>query len=267
MVYVVHEKYFLGWYDVARKEHFWRHWDKYFPHFENIPGHILFLQRCIDTYYFFPILLFVVLSLYVSAIFNKTTNIKAPLWKLGLIVGFCFSYLLLNHINDPNTPFLFYSEVNYMGLAIPLLIPLGFDFLPKISSLKLLGYVTGIVVLIRLITIYNASDELKMRHAWMTKMMHNSSVKKNYIQSNSTIRDLLIQTWSVPEESLLLSSLPNKTNSSTILVMRSDYKYKAEIDSFHLFLRSYSVQPLIELNNKYFNLENGLYEEVKWEDE
>jgi len=259
LVYILHDIYFTSWYDEARKGHFWRHWNQYYPHFENIPGHKVFLRRCLDTYYLFPILLLTTVISYIRAYLIKHKKVKSPILKLILVLGFCFFYLLINHINDPKTQHLFYMQVNYIGLTIPLLIPLCFDFLPQMDSKKYIIYVIGIIILIRVITIIQTSDVLKERHKWMLSAIEDSGSKKAYVTGNDTPKDLLIQTWSVPEETLLLTSINGAENSSSLLIKLSNYKYNLSLDSTHVFLRSHSAQPIEELNAGYFNLGDSIY--------
>ena len=259
LIYIIHDFYFTSWYDEARKGHFWRHWNQYYPHFEDIPGHKIFLKRCLDTYYLFPILLVTVIVGYVRAFIQNNTKISSPLLKLVLILGFCFFYLLINHINDPNTPHLFYMQVNYIGLTIPLLLPLCFDFLPQLDLKKFVIYSIGIILLIRIIAIILASNGLKERHNWMLTTIKESGSKKVYMTGIDSPKDLLIQTWSVPEESLLLSSLQGKENSSSLLIKLYNYKYNDLLDSTYFFMRNHSAQPFEELNAKYFDLGESPY--------
>ncbi len=262
-VYIIHDIYFTGWYDEARKGYFWRHWNQYYPHFERIPGNKIFLQRCWNTYYFFPLFLLGIIVGYLKSYFSKNTLIKHPLLKLILVLGFCFFYILINHINDPKTPYLFYSQVNYIGLAIPIMIPICFDFLPSIVHKKYTIYIIGIILLIRIITIIETSNTLKVRHAWMLDKIENNENNKIYMNRNEAPKEMLIQVWSVPEETLLLSSLKNPKSSASLLIKRSDYKYISALDSTNIFLRTHSAQPLDQLNPRYFNLGEDVYLMVK----
>lgn len=262
LIYVIHDFYFTSWYDEARKGHFWRHWNQYYPHFEKIPGHKIFLKRCLDTYYLFPILLVTVIISYTRAYIYNNKKVNSPLVKLILILGFCFFYILINHINDPNTPHLFYMQVNYIGLTIPLLMPLCFDFLPQVDSKKYIIYFIGAILMIRIFTIILASEPLKKRHDWIRSTIEKTGSKKVYVAGKNSPKDLLIQTWSIPEESLLLSSLNGKENSSSLLIKLYNYKYVPSLDSTNVFLRSHSAQSLDELNALYFDLGEALYVET-----
>jgi hypothetical protein len=210
LIFMVHEAYFTGWYEIDRKEHFWRHWNQYYPNFFNIPGNKIFLSRCLDTYYLFPIGLLIISYGYLRAFITKQTSIKSPILKLLLVFGFCFCYILINHINDPNTPFLFYSEVNYIGLVIPIGIALTFDILPRVETSRVTILLVAIVLFSRIGVIVKSSETLKERHQWMLKIIDQSESNKVYVKGSDTPKDSLSQTWAVPEETLLLTSIGNK---------------------------------------------------------
>jgi len=261
-VYMVHDLYFTSWYDVARKGHFWRHWHEYFPHFEDIPVNKTFFRRCLDTYYLFPILLISIIAGYIKAYFSKVSHIKSPILKLVLSIGFIFFYILINHINDPKTQYLFYSQVNYIGLTIPLMIPICFDFLPRLSRKKYIIYTIGIILLIRFGTIIQTSEIFKLRHNWMLSVIEFNDSQKNYIDRGDSPKDMLIQVWTAPEETLLLTSIQGPDNSASLLIKRSDYKYLSELDSANMFMRTHSAQPYKEMNFEYFNLGDEYYKEA-----
>lgn len=263
IIYFIHDLYFTGWYDEARKGHFWRHWNEYFPNFFDMPAHRIFFSRCLDTYYLFPISLFAIIIGYIRAYWVKDSRINLPILKLVLILGFCFFYLMINHINDPNTPFLFYSEVNYIGLAIPLMMSICFDFLPTLTQKKWIVYLITFILLIRVITIIQASEPLIDRHEWMLQLISENKEQKLYVKGSEVPKGLLLQTWAVPEETLLLTSLNGVNTAASLLIKRYDYKYNKALDSTGVFLRSHSVQSITELNNTYFNLGNEKYRKLE----
>jgi hypothetical protein len=61
----------------------------------------------------------------------------------------------------------------------------------------------------------------------------------------------------------LLTALKNREKSSSLLIKRFDYKYTSSIGLDDVFLRTHSVQSLLEMNENYFKLGDSLYEEIK----
>jgi len=128
-IFVIHQEFFTSWYDAMKTKGFRTNLETHLSSLQNIPAHLIFLKKCVTTYYLFPIALSVLIFGYLSHFIKSTkSNIERfyPLLKLTLVLGFCLSYLLIIHIGDPNTPYIFYAEVNYIGLAIPICIALQF---------------------------------------------------------------------------------------------------------------------------------------------
>ena len=262
LIYVIHDMYFIDWYDEARRGYFWKHWNQYYPNFETIPGNKIFFKKCLNIYYLFPMLIVAISSFYIYKRIVRDERVNFSILKLLLVIGFCFFYLLVNHINDPKTEYLFYSEVNYLGLAIPLMMAIAFDILPNVGKQRIAFYLIAFILLSRVITIIGVSETLESRHAWMLSTIDQTNSKKVYLPRSKSPTQKLIQVWSIPEETLLLTSLENPENSSSLLVNRSDYKYIDKVDSTHYFLRTHSAQLIEDLNFRYFKLGNGWYKEA-----
>ncbi len=147
-------------------------------------------------------------------------------------------------------------------MTIPLLIPICFDFLPRIAHKKIVIYSIGIILLIRVVTIIHTSHIFEDRHDWMLTTIENNDSKKSYINRGDAPNEMLIQVWTAPEETLLLTSLNGPNESASLLIKRSDYKYMSELDSTDMFMRTHSAQPFDELNSRYFNLGNDSYKEA-----
>jgi hypothetical protein len=196
---------------------------------------------------------------------NKFAAYKAniegffPLLKLALILGFCFCYLLVIHIGDPETPYIFYAEVNYIGLAIPISIALLFDFVPRIAKQNVLLPVFVIIAIIRIGTISLTHNKFESRHDWMRHELHNSNSNKLIIKAEDAPQDIYIQDWSIPYESLLITALEGPDKAGSLLIATEEKQYKDFLDREDLHLEVMRQTEMYKLNKKYFDLGEGKY--------
>ena len=276
IIYFVHKEYFTSWYDAMKTESFKNNFRAYFPNLHTLPSHKIFLEKCLSTYYFFPIALLSLTGGYIMAFSKKSmsgiinlpnkfaaykANIEGffPLLKLALILGFCFCYLLVIHIGDPETPYIFYAEVNYIGLAIPISIALLFDFVPRIAKQNVLLPVFVIIAIIRIGTISLTHNKFESRHDWMRHELHNSNSNKLIIKAEDAPQDIYIQDWSIPYESLLITALEGPDKAGSLLIATEEKQYKDFLDREDLHLEVMRQTEMYKLNKKYFDLGEGKY--------
>lgn len=262
-IFVIHQEFFTSWYDAMKTKNFKTNLETYFPNFQSIPAHLIFLKKCVTTYYFFPIALLVLSIGYISSFF---TNLKSkferffPLLKLGLVLGFCASYLLIIHIGDPNTPYIFYAEVNYIGLAIPITIALFFDFVPRIKAKQNVLLISlAFIMLIRLGTISMTHNKFEARHDWMRHELHISNSNRLIIKAEDAPQDIYIQDWSIPYESLLITAIEGPEKAKSLLIATEEKLYKDFLEEEDLLLEVMRQTDLEDLNKRYFDLGEGRY--------
>jgi len=224
-VVAIQSKYFTNWYDRGKQVEFWDNYEKYYPNFHQIPSHQTFFEECIHHYYFFPILLIAAATGYIFHIFKKHQKIAFPFLKLGLILGFSLSYLVVIHLSASTTFYRFYHETNYLPLSLVVTIPFLFDFIPAYGVRKSLFFIFGIILLIRLNTIYNNHKVYTKRLAWMEEKMetgHQLGHHKIIIPSKEAPFKKHTMDWAVSYESLLLSKSRRPNQPATILLSPKD---------------------------------------------
>jgi len=266
VVYLLKSKYLVSWYDKDRQKHFWNHLDKYGEDLLGIPAHKAFAEQCLSIYYWFPVLLLIVSVVYIYQVTKKNSKVQYPLLKLGLIIGFCCCYLMVNHINDPKVPFIHYSQVNYIGLMIPLglaicvdILPLAFDGGQSDGRRKIVIAALGFILISRLAIISSTHQVLKDRQEWIVDRLSQSERSKQIAKTKHVPKDKLIQIWSIPEESMLLTALEGPDQARTLTVVTSVKKYEQFLNSTDTIIRFYSEMPQSALNKHYFDFPNETY--------
>ena len=261
LLLIGHMAYFTNWYDASKQEEFIRHLNKYYPNYFSIPSNATFLKNCWRFYYFFPLLLSGVIMGYLYSYFRKSKAVKFPLLKLILVLGFCIGYLLLVHIGSPETFHRFYHETNYLPLSIIVTIPILFDFIPKFVTPKYLTEGFGIILLIRLSTIYFNHMPFEKKLDWMAAQMNVlENQNKLIIAAEKVPNKIYSMNWAMPYESLLLSKLVDAENLKTIFISESQNTYQDIPEETDIFLTVFKKHPVGEyLNGKHFPLKNGKY--------
>ncbi len=93
---------------------------------------------------------------------------------------------------------------------------------------------------------------------YLTKLMHNQPNKQIYL-FEKVPGFMQTMSWSVPYEALFISSLQGETK--TILIKESFYKIDDYLlDSTKFLGAEWTFPSATKLNERYFNLKNGLYE-------
>ena len=262
IIFVIHQEFFTSWYDTMKTKGFKDNLVTYFPNFQSIPAHSIFLKKCVTTYYFFPVALLALsvgyLSRFLTSSKSKTEH-YFPLLKLGLVLGFCFCYLLIIHIGDPNTPYIFYSEVNYIGLVIPITVALLFDFGSRIRKENVLLVGFTIIMLIRLGTISITHNKFEGRHDWMRHELHISNSNRLIIKEKDAPQGIYIQDWSIPYESLLITALEGPEKAKSLLIATEEKQYKDFLEEENLLLEVMRQTDVETLNKRYFDMGEGKY--------
>ncbi len=221
----IQSKYFTNWYDRSKQVEFWNNYEKYYPNFHQIPSHQTFFEECLHHYYFFPILLVIVSLGYLFHSFKKHDEIAFPFLKLGFMLGFSISYITVLHISAPTTFHRFYHETNYLPLSLVATVPFLFDFIPAYGARKSLFYIFGIILLIRLNTIYFNHKVYTKRLAWMEEKMeigHQQGHHKIIIPAKEAPFKKHTMDWAVSYESLLLSKSRRPNQPATLLLTLKD---------------------------------------------
>lgn len=276
-VYYLSDEVFISWYDAMKKDNFHHQFATWKTQLWAIPAHSIFLEKCKTIYKFFPALLLVVTYGYFAQLYKKEgrgdlvfpgklhvitpfLNRIYPLLKWSLAVGFCFAYLLINHISDPTTDYLYYSEVNYIGLTVPLLVALFFDLAPRFSKQKLLLYFVVIALLHAGLQIGLRSRKFIRRHAKIIETLEKSPSDRVIVRGANDPKSYYIQNWSMPYESLLITAAVHPDSAQTLLIADNAEQYRDFLDREDLFLEVMRQSPIENLHKRYFRLGEGRYE-------
>jgi len=245
-VITIQSKYFTNWYDRSKQVEFWDNYEKYFPNFHQIPSHQTFFEECLHHYYFFPILLIAASLGYLFHCFKKHEKIASPFLKLGLILGFSVSYIVLVHLSAPITFYRFYHETNYLPLSLVVTIPFLFDFIPAYGERKSLFFIFGVILLIRLNTICFNHKVYTKRLAWMEEKMetgHQSGHHKIIIPSEEVPFKKHTMDWAASYESLLLSRSRRPNQPASLLITSKDHqKHECVEDRMDCYMTTFKTR-------------------------
>jgi len=245
-VIAIQSKYFTNWYDLSKQEEFWINFEKYYPNFHEIPSHQTFLNECLHHYYFFPILLILASLGYLFQIFKRNNKIAFPFLKLGLILGFCLSYITINHILAPTTFHRFYYETNYLPLSLVVTIPILFDFIPAYGEHKSYFFIFGIILLIRLNTIFFNHKVYTNRLDWMEEKMeigHQRGHHKIIIPLEEAPYKKHTMDWALSYESLLLSKSRRPHQPASLLLTSKNYhQHECVLENTNCYMTTFKVQ-------------------------
>lgn len=275
--------FFTNWYEAWKSSIFESNLIKFFPNFLDIPANFIFLERMVEHYYWFPILLLVVSVFYLF---------KKEWFKLLLVWAFCIGQLLLYALADPEAPHRFYSEVNYLPLSIFVLVPILFEILPlnvlSSSISKIWGHIPpsmlaqklrqgqviglSIIFLIiasRLFLIAQNHQTFENRIVWMEENLEKVSqhnTNRSLILQEDVPMELLIQDWGIPYNALLLTAIESPDSAKTIFIHENfdNYKRKDLLEKDNYFLTRFHNQAIRadSLNTDYFRLKKAKYEFV-----
>ena len=245
-VITIQSKYFTNWYDRAKQEEFWSNYEKFYPNFHQIPSHQTFFEACLHHYYFFPILLIIASFGYLFHTFKRHDKIAFPFLKLVLILGFSISYITVLHLSAPTIFHRFYHETNYLPLSLVITIPFLFDFIPAYGKHKILFFIFGIILLIRLNTIYANHKIYTKRLAWMEEKMeigHQQGHHKIIIPAEEAPFKKHTMDWAVSYESLLLSTSRRPNQPASILLTSKDHRqHECVLKKSNCYMTTFKTQ-------------------------
>ena len=247
-----------NWYDNVKYNNFYTNFQSYKTNLLAIPSHQKFLDSVLEVWYWFPILLIAVTVIYLY---------QQQWLKLLLVWVFCLGYILLLHIGDTESTHRFYAEVNYLSLSIFTGVPLVFDGIAKIKRRQTWIFVVLTLVLVsRLWVIGKNHEPYEDRIQWITENVERNSQQLNtdkllFEKSRAPV-DLLLMTWGVPFESLIISATKDRDQARTLYIPESKSKFERALQSDTAFHSDFRAWPMKSLNQSYFSLE-GAYKAVE----
>lgn len=198
--------------------------------------------------YYFPAIIVMIVLLYN----NKIRFITKFFLLLGFIVLYILLVVYLRYGADEMYIDKYLSIIFYLFWAIIAYI---------ISSKNNIKITLQILILFALVYSFSCllnEKKYSERIDYLKTMMKGNEIKQIYLHEN--MPDLIkSMSWSVPYETLIISSLENETK--TILIKESFYKIDEYLNDKEKFLGAEWTFPMkIKLNERYFKLKDGLYE-------
>jgi len=257
-VLILKSRYFSNWYDSGKTATFMENLERYYPNYFDLPSHTRFIKNCLYYWYLFPIFLCVNLAFYAF---------KRQWLKLLLLLGICFGHLMLLHIASPQSEHRFYVEVNYMPLAIYVMVPFLFDIAPKVKPAYLLVLFASLLLL-RLGTIAAHHRPYTARIEWVRNTMEKGMEQhpehsRFYLSANEAPMDTLLMSWGIPYESLLISAYDGKEPVSALFIHSDIERFKAGLQQDSTLVTEFKVYDVEELNWGYFPVQVGSYEAIE----
>lgn len=255
---VIKSRFFKNWYDKSKYDSLWENVNHYYPNYLNIESNQQFWEHTQEMYFVFPILLASLLGFYV---------IKKAYLKSLLIVGFSLAYLFLVNIGHPKNAEDFYMESFYFPMALFVVIPLVFDVLPQFKSQKWILPAIGIFIALRLAAIANEHQYFEERLGKVNAIIEkaNEQTGQKFKIEESQLGDLKTEnTWALPFETLLLSSIQQADNQKTIFAYTHiNERQKEQIHKTDVFLYMDKFFKNEDLNPKYFKIKTETYQDLK----
>ena len=223
-----------------------------FPNYFNIQSNINFFHYLFKDYYFLIILF--ILNIYVYIKTDKKL-------KLILLLGFSIGFLFLVNVSYQSGGEQFYMESQYLLLALFLVIPFVYDYLPILSNEKLKQVTIAVICLVGIIRIYNNHYNYSARLIWNKQFIsktENLPNKKLIVSSKKVPSKKLMMTWASSYEFLLLSAMENQISRS-IIIVDNENELDWALANNHCFIAKWGIFDYAELNSRYFRIEDTTF--------
>jgi hypothetical protein len=247
--------FFTNWYEAAKQAEFAVNLETYLPKLWAIPANGAFLERCLQYYYLWPLLLVAVSVHYVS---------KKQWLRLGLVWSFSFGYLLLYNIADPQAQYRFYSEVSYLPLSIFVSVPFFFDVLGDFDEKnnRWLPYLIAAALLLRLASIGWNHRTVAAQFAWIERKMERPG-NRFLLPEKQAPLDTVLMTWGVPFTAMHLTALESPDSAKTLLVLPDFQWFEDKMDRDDVFFSPFhKVVEQGDLNGRFYRMGAGRYQVI-----
>ena len=214
--------------------------------------------RYVETQWAFPLLACLLMWIYVLV---KKHFLAFACLLISSIVWIVFVAQLNAYIDRP---YLFMIEGYYGLWALIILLPLVYI---KIESTKFLAFRNIVAIALILFGLHRISSVGSFYTERMEDMQEKMSVmesvdSRNLVFDTSlTVWDKYWLIWSVPFETLFLSTLEDKEKSAVILLDKNPNKNLLE-SPFEIMLGT-QEDSIKHLNSRYFNIDNSPFLHVK----
>ena len=156
-----------------------------------------------------------------------------------------------------------YLQNMHLPLTVFVALPFAFEILPLIK-VRYWFPVLLLFVVCRIAVIYNSHTEFSERFNYLKKLVavsHQYSGSKFWVRGeNLSVK--YFDTWALPYESLILSSIESPDNAITIALESNCKQNNSLMESELFFINPYWDNNTETLPAKYFKLQKGKYQEM-----
>jgi len=245
ITWVIRNKYFSTWYDVAKGKDFWNNFDNL--NWLSIPAHKSFITEVPLHYQLLLLLLIVSIIILIK---------RKAFFRLAFMLITIPCYLLLIHLSNPTGTLTFYREASY----IPLVVFMSYPFIKHICARDVLAFkyklFIPLVIGFSLMRILFFAPEYTDRITWMEDKLETMSCNKVVITLSSEEESLLKMSWGLPFETTLLAA--EKKNYQTLFNTNNekDFLKKERKD---IFLSPFKILYTSEFNTSYLPFKEEHY--------
>ena len=233
---------------------------KTLPSYFNIQSNLNFIEYCKKDYYLLPIGLLACLVV---------LGMQRKWWKLLLLGGMFFAYLLMVNVSYAQGMPQFHIESFYLPLSVFVILPLIFDVLPLIKKTPVVLGLLSVVLAVRIFHIGSLhqpyTNRLTVQNQMLDKLEQMDS-KKLIISEKDVPMDTLMMSWGSSFEFWLLSSLRNPEAPRSIVIDEDPARFDWTLSANNSFFTEWGIYPYADLPRRYFNFTDiGYYQKGKVE--
>lgn len=179
-----------------------------FPDYFSLQSNSDFFSWLFTDYY---MLLISIIALTIYYVINRR------FFRLALVMGYFFAYLLLINVSYADGSDQFYIENLYLPLSLFLLFPISFELIDHYSYRMTLCIILCIISL-RLVHIGMSHKPYTARLDWMRSFLEREDIRDKIILSEEDIPiETLFLTWGSSYEFWLLSTIEYGSTRSIII--------------------------------------------------
>ena len=217
-------------------------------HYFELPSVSFFLKNLFGNYFGFLVLLLAVLFFLVR---QKQFKILA-LVLVSTIGYWAFLSLSFTHAPGPN---LFYRENMLRILSLFVCIPFAYQVLPHITKTAWrLAFMLALLA-INFVVIYKSHEFFSQRLDWLQQTLASTKQlpETAFFVHAEQLPPSLAETWSLPYETLLLSSLKKSGNIRSLTVYDANKaSHQKALKEPGYFVQPWRTDKCSKLNSRYF---------------
>jgi hypothetical protein len=211
-----------------------------------------FVNSCIHDYWLFS-LIFIIGNLALLASKKYALFVLSIVFSFGYVILICLTYWDLHSLR-------FYIESEYMPLATIGAAPFIYFALPLLRKKQAAAVVAGLLFL-RLTAIVWASPYFTARVALLEavnqKMREKHITKALMPDNDKTVDSMLVMSWGLPVESIMLSKMDGDMPQNTIYIADTNSLNTLRNSGHDTLLASFEKRTMKNINSCYFSFDTS----------